>query len=528
MNRVRNETPNFKLYLSVAVFFWALFALTNSGVDRSEGNYHYLVAEQIVRHGRLGLDSVPPDSVFTLARNGQYYGSHEIGNALFLIPTAFLNEMLVRFAPLVGRKVAAFEAYNILNLPAFILSFQPGVYSAITATTFFAILRTRFRLPILQSFLATFCLAVTTYFWTYSRSLFDGVLCGTLLTLSLFFLLRYGQRSSNLHLITAFVFLGFALITRISTIFVISASLVYLWNISPSPQQAFRRIAIALSTLLPFVIWQGWYNHLRTGSAFISPVQTAKYAANNALDGNLLVGIVGYLLSPGKSIFIYAPLLVLSLFFFKKFYQNYKAEAIYVAMIFVFWLLLHARMRSWYGAWGWGPRLFVTILPILFLPFAVNMDRVLRKKYLRISAIALGGFGFCLALSSVLSEFLIRIDYAIQENRFADQEFVWSLWNNQAVDMLRAGWNNVQRLVTFSIHSPLPTQAKIFPESLNIAANTANSWILHADKLPSIVRGGAAIVLLSSMAFALNCILKNVLEDNHFLASNHSSNSEVQ
>ena len=46
-------------------------------------------------------------------------------------------------------------------------------------------------------------------------------------------------------------------------------------------------------TLLPFIAWQCWYNYLRTGIFYKSPVQTAVYAENNGLDGNIFVGIAG-------------------------------------------------------------------------------------------------------------------------------------------------------------------------------------------------------------------------------------------
>ncbi len=505
-----------RLYLSVFAFFWALFALTNNGADLSEGNYHYMVAEQIVRNGRLSLDSVPPSSVFTLAPDGKFYGSHEIGNALFLLPTAFFNDLIVKLGSLVGKKIPVYQAYTISNPQAFILSFQAGVYSAITATTFFAILRTRFFLTIRSSFLATFCLATTTFFWTYSRNLFDGVLSCTLLTLSFFFLSNYRVERKASYLLSAFVCLGFALITRISCVFAIISSVIYLCGIQESRQQKARRIAIALLTLVPFIVWQCWYNHVRTGSYFTSAVQSAKYATNNALDGNLLIGILGYLISPGKSLFVFAPLLALSVLFFRKFYQEYKHEAIYVGVLSILWLLLHSRMRSWYGAWGWGPRLFVSILPLMFLPFAVNIEAIYQKVSLRLIALCLGLFGFLLAFSSMISSFLIRIDYAIQNHRFDDRQFVWGIWHSQSIDMLIAGWSNVHR---FIFRSAQPLKAKLFNQQLDYAANTVNTWILHATKIPTSVRFAAAAFLILLMVFSLKYVLSKAESKRSFSIS---------
>ena len=57
--------------------------------------------------------------------------------------------------------------------------------------------------------------------------------------------------------------------------------------------QKLREFTIAGITLVPFVIWQFWYNFLRTGIAYKSPVQTSVYAVNNALDGNMIIGLFG-------------------------------------------------------------------------------------------------------------------------------------------------------------------------------------------------------------------------------------------
>lgn len=176
-----------KIYFYVFIFFWALFALSNSGVDTSEGGYHYQVAYQIIKHGQLGFDT-PQPGVFQIAPNGRTYAGHEIGNTLFLLPTTLTNVLLEN----IFSRFISLEKIEMLQ--KFILSFQAGVYSALTATTFFAILQTRFAQTKIHSFLATLCLVLTTYFWTYSRNLFDGVLCSTLLTLSFFLVLSYRKK----------------------------------------------------------------------------------------------------------------------------------------------------------------------------------------------------------------------------------------------------------------------------------------------------------------------------------------------
>ncbi len=118
-----------KIYWSVFIFFWALFACTNSGVDNSEGLFHYRVALQIIKHGQLGFDT-PQEGVFQIAPNGRFYAGHEIGNTLFMLPTALFNVFLEKF-------FSRFASREIIEkAQQFILSFQAGFYSAVTATVF--------------------------------------------------------------------------------------------------------------------------------------------------------------------------------------------------------------------------------------------------------------------------------------------------------------------------------------------------------------------------------------------------------
>lgn len=489
-----------QIYFSIFIFFWALFALSNNGFDTSEGGYHYQVAVQIIKYGQLSFDTLP-NGVFQIAPNGRFYAGHEIGNTLFMLPTAFFNVLLETV-------LSRFISHDsIEKLQQFILSFQAGIYSSITATIFFAILRTRFAQGIIPSFSATICLVITTYFWNYSRNLYDGVLCTTLLTSSFFLLLRYRQKNNLWYLVGCFILLGFSLITRVSMVLAIFVSLVYLINQYWSHLEIrIKEIFLALITLLPFFIWQCWYNYIRTGIFYKSPVQTAVYANNNALDGNIFVGLTGLLFSPGKSLFIYAPLLILSVFLFKRFYKQHQKEAIYIAALTILWFLLHSKLRSWYGAWGWGPRHFITILPILFLPFSVNFEYILTKVSLRFAAIFLGCFGFILELFSMISNWHFRMMYAREMNLISDDIFIWGFWNSQSVDMLKAGFGNIVRILT---HTPSIIIKDSYSEANEYVSSTINLW---ANSFIYVgVPWYVVIILLTPLLFLIYWSAGNIL-----------------
>ncbi len=457
----------FRDCLTVCLFFWAVFVLTNSGFDTSEGVYQYRMADQIVRTGQLSFRDPQPGQ-FVVAPNGRTYAVHEIGNTLFLLPTA----ILIRLVKHAVREIVSPILLN--RIEPFALRGEGGMYSAGAAPLFFAILRRHYGQGTRQSFLATCTLMFSTYLWTYSRNLFDGVLCATLLLASWFFLLEYAQTNERRHLVCAVLFLGVGFITRITMLLAIVASFLYLAGVARAmPAHRWRvNYTVAMVTLLPFVVWQSWYNHLRTGIFYLSPVQTARFTPNNALDGRLVEGLAGLLCSPGKSLWVYVPLLAISVLMFKRFSREHKAEALYVASLSILWLLVHAKLRSWYGSWGWGPRHFVTIIPIALLPCAIYGKSVMKHTALKIVASVLGAWGILLAAASIISNWHFRMSYALQQGRLNNTAFVWGVWQNQAIDMLQASTMNVVRLVH---HAPMVHVIGASPEN-EYASNTLNLW----------------------------------------------------
>ncbi len=359
----------------VFLFFFSLFCLTNCGVDMSEGRGHYGLALHILETGELGYAEAEIWNL-TVAPNGRTYGSHEFGNTLMLLPLAAAERGVESRLSAMGKPPELIRRVREFGPP-----FQSSLYSALTATALYAILRRHFGRSRRWAFLGALAMATTTFCWTYSRMLFDNVLCGTLLTGSFLGLLDYRRDGRLRHVAAAFALLGLGVATRVSMVLPVAASAVYVlaaegWSIARS----WRAAAVAALALAPFLAWQLWYNHLRTGNPLVSPVQTAQYAANNGLDGPLLTGVMGLLFSPGKSVFVYAPLLVLSVARFPRFARSHRPEALYLAILAGAWLLLHAKLRSWWGAWGWGPRHFVTVVPLLLLPALADLPAIARSR----------------------------------------------------------------------------------------------------------------------------------------------------
>jgi hypothetical protein len=491
--------PGWTELLAVFVLFGSIFCLTHSGFDSSEGMGHYKVAELIIREGALGFEQ-PQDGIFSQAPNGRTYASHEIGNTLFLLPAAALNGGLDRFV-LAGR-----DPKLSLRVREFFASLQSAICAALIVTVFYSLLRADFGLLPYDALLASSMLAFTTYLWSYSRSLFDGVLCALVLLVSFQQLFRFGKTQSTSALVGAFAALGFGVITRLTMLLPLVAAVVYVtMRLQFKPRPVARAAIVAACILIPFAAWQLWYNHLRTGNCLVSPVQTAQYAYNNGLTGNTCLGLAGYLVSPGKSIFLYAPALVLSVGFFPSFWRTHRDEAIFILIVSALWLLLHATLQTSYTARGPGPRLLLTILPLWLLPAAVQTRQILRAPQVRWIAAALCLFGFVLSAAEVATNW--HYDQTRGELRgISASEYAWSLRENQTVDTLRTAGQNLKR---WAEHGPLPKDGPAVSPENRYTSNSLNFWentMWHAG-VPVIAvlaaSGMLAIIALVALVYLL-------------------------
>jgi len=110
------------------------------------------------------------------------------------------------------------------------------------------------------------------------------------------------------------------------------------------------------------------YNYARWGSPFASGYGGAVTAG--FWRENVLVGLWGQFLSPGKSVFLYSPPLLLALFGVRRFALRRPITAAAVALTTGPIVLIYARYIFWSGDWAWGPRYLVFALPVFVLPIA--------------------------------------------------------------------------------------------------------------------------------------------------------------
>jgi len=113
---------------------------------------------------------------------------------------------------------------------------------------------------------------------------------------------------------------------------------------------------------------------------------------NEGFHTPLLKGLNGFLLSPGDSIFVFTPLLLLAPWTLRYLMRSYRAEALVIIGIAATYLIFYGKYTMWHGLWSaMGPRYVMPIVPLLLLPLAPWMENASSRARLAVIPLALIG-----------------------------------------------------------------------------------------------------------------------------------------
>lgn len=205
---------------------------------------------------------------------------------------------------------------------------------------------------------------LATMAWPYTRTFFREPLLALLWIAALWAFNRWWETQHPLALATCFTLLLLAGTAKLTSLAVLPVYIVItLWKV---PSEKRRMTAVALTMLL-----------LLGGALLLAMFRVRNLAVTGILKtllnyqpGPALLHIYGLLFSPGKGLFVYSPVMLLSLIGFRCFSRKRRAEAFLVGGTLLVVLGLYSSLGDWYGGLAWGPRFLVPVLPLLTLPIA--------------------------------------------------------------------------------------------------------------------------------------------------------------
>jgi len=131
-------------------------------------------------------------------------------------------------------------------------------------------------------------------------------------------------------------------------------------------------------------------------------------------------GLAGVTVSPGSGLVWFAPAAVLVVpWLVHSLRRRDYAEPLLVLALVVSIGVLHTFIPSWHGAWSYGPRYLLPLIPFLWFPLGVAFDLAWEHALSRFTVLGLLLLGGITATGGVLVEYNTSLDLTLQGARIA-------------------------------------------------------------------------------------------------------------
>ncbi len=355
------------LALALFLFLLSAYLLTYSGyLHSSDGQAMFSVAESLVRRGDYDINQIRWMGLQqgTFGPDGELYCRKGLATSLLTIPLTWLGMMVPFWGVVQSSMLFNVVVTALTGVLVFLYVRQLG-YSANTAV------------------LCGLVFGLGTMAWPYAKYFFSDPLSGLCLLAGAFFLLRLSAPETaawKRALLSGF-FLGLATATRFANAVLIPlfVGILICYSLRTDGLGNAVRARLRLSRLLsrwpevgafllPLLLWgliMAAYNYAR----FQDPLTTG-YLAEESFSAPWPIGILGLLVSPGRGLLLYCPILMALIPAWPRFFQRHRLEATFLTLISLSYLLLYGKWFMWHGGFAWGPRFLVPILPPLVIILA--------------------------------------------------------------------------------------------------------------------------------------------------------------
>ena len=340
---------------------------------------------QTTRSFWLSVPPVMPGDIGLVGRNGQLHYWYGMGQSLLMLPADILARCTVRL-------ISQFRE------PPWWLVGEDTIVSYITSTLvcILAILVCFYFLRSLaftsnQSVAGACSLLLGTTFLHYTQNMQENNFLLLLTLTGFYFQYDWFRNGSTCSLFWGSVAFGATLLTRLTAGLDILAGVLFislcLWYDKDRRHVMLDRMIeyarICIPCYMAFFIIDRLYQYYRFGSLFntyahIYAVQfrfIPEANSSGTTEAGWLwstpfwKGFLGPLITPEKSIFLFDPLIVLTLVLtfclWKRFASDTKAYMIALLLLLLFYIGIYARYFSWSGDRAWGDRYVTTPVQML-------------------------------------------------------------------------------------------------------------------------------------------------------------------
>lgn len=285
------------------------------------------------------------------------------GLAFLLVPVAFVaNAVVSRLFADPSRWVALIWIANLF----------PALVTAATGAALFRIARALGHTP-RRALFAAIVFAFATPAAVYAKNIFPQPAESLCLTLAIWGLVAARARATEARaaapesapLLLSGAAFGALLLVKLVALAALPVFALFVWRVARDGR-GLARLARWIAPVAALSLLYLPYNAAAHGGALNFGYADGR-DAYWGFATPFLVGAYGLLLSPGKGIFFYAPILAIAIAGAVRLARRDGALATLVLGTAAAWFAVHAKWWAWHADHAWGPRYLVPILPVAAL-----------------------------------------------------------------------------------------------------------------------------------------------------------------
>ena len=399
-----------------------LFMLTSTGRVRLQDELMTLFeSESLVLRGSTAVPQAVAAQLFfgRFDRRGQPRAAYAPGQALVTTPWYMLGHYVLRQAP--GVPPSARDL-----VVGFAMTMSSATFAA-AAATFAFLLFCGMGIARRTALAATLVLTLATPLFAYSGWFFSEPLACALFLGAAWSLFGRSDAITVRRAALGAALLGFAVLVRpthvlLAPIFLI-AILVREGRAGVKPA-----MVAALVFSLAVAAYLGYNYHVFSNPfqfGYPDSVEAGKHVTG--FETPLRVGLVGFLAAPGKSIFLFAPPVLLALWGLPALWRRDRGLATIATMSLPVALGFYARYTQWEGGYCFGPRYLVPALVLLALALGPALADA--GESVRALAIVLFGAGLVVQVLGLATSFLeAEVEHGYYNSRYDYRLGYNALW----------------------------------------------------------------------------------------------------
>lgn len=382
--------------LLLLVFFLCVYLVTGSAdlLQNGDTDLRIQTAQAAVDHQHVWIaHPMWLDTRTAVGRGGHLYAYYGPGQALLTVPLYVLGQALAQAINL------HFDVGTVNLVALYATRSVDLLLGALLAVVFYLMaVSIGFRRN--TAVVLTLVFGLATAAWPDAQSALEQTqvdLCLLLAVLAAWSFIKLGMRHRKLLFLSGCA-LGFGVVTRYDFTLYIPVLLLFpvAVRVALVRPGIGKDLAAMLAGIVPAYLLIGFWDWIRFGSVFTTGLHERTFGEPP------LFGLASLLVSPGKGLIWYVPLVLLLPWAVPAFLRRRPDLCLLFAALFLFPLLFYANVWYWHGDPAWGPRYLYVALPYLILPLGEIVERWrTQPALLKSAAIALVAISLAIQIAAV-------------------------------------------------------------------------------------------------------------------------------